>query len=92
MELDSARLARGIRSTRVVIDGAVRPAAIRFATDGNWKDRTRSNQAAGADLLDVGSLVVSPGLVDSSRARQRARAHRLGGLHHRDPRRGCRAA
>jgi len=56
---------RGIRSTRVVIDGAVGPAAIRFADDGTIAAIDRSYDGArGAGLLDVGSLVVSPGLVD----------------------------
>ena len=58
---------RGIRSTRVVVDGAVGPAAIRFAADGRIQaiDRRASDRGAGDDdLLDVGSLVVSPGLVD----------------------------
>jgi allantoinase len=53
---------RGIRSTRVVVDGAVGPAAIRFAADGTIAAIERNGD--GADLLDVGSLVVSPGLVD----------------------------
>jgi len=67
---DAARAARGIRGTRVVCDGAVGPAAIRFAAGGEGNGEGRGKIASierdggGAELLDVGSLVVSPGLVD----------------------------
>jgi allantoinase len=54
---------RGIRSTRVVVDGAVGPAAIRFGADGRIEQIDRGG-GGGAELLDVGSLVISPGLVD----------------------------
>jgi len=54
---------RGIRSTRVIIDGTVGPAAIRFAADGTIAAIDRGGAGAD-DLLDVGSLVVSPGVVD----------------------------
>jgi allantoinase len=55
---------RGIRSTRVVVGGAVGPAAIRFGADGRIEQIDRDGAGDG-ELLDVGSLVVSPGLVDS---------------------------
>src|SRR5882724_1289612 len=61
---DPAHLRRGIRSTRVVCDGAVGPAALRFAPDGRIAAVERGSGAGGDDLLDVGALVVSPGLVD----------------------------
>jgi allantoinase len=54
---------RGIRSARVVLDGTVVPAAIRFGADGRIERIDRDGVSDG-ELLDVGSLVVSPGLVD----------------------------
>jgi allantoinase len=54
-----------VRSRRVVVDGAVRPAAIHIeagviADVAGW-----SELPPGAPLHDAGDLVVSPGLVDS---------------------------
>ena len=54
-----------IRSRRVITPSGVRDAAIHFENEkivalGNWND-----VADGADVVDVGELVVMPGIVDS---------------------------
>lgn len=54
-----------IRSRKVVLPSGVRPAAVHFANGtirhvGEW-----TNAHDGADLIDVGSSVVMPGIVDS---------------------------
>jgi allantoinase len=61
------RRLRGITSARVVHDGGVGPASVLFDATGRIEAVVRSARAAGvsgADLLDVGDLVVSPGIVD----------------------------
>lgn len=53
---------RGIRSERVVTDGSCRPATVLVA-DGRIEEIV-SEHLDGPDILDVGTLAVSPGLVD----------------------------
>jgi allantoinase len=54
---------RGIASRRVVLDGGVTTATVRFA--GERIEAVVPGVVADAGILDVGDLVVSPGLVDS---------------------------
>jgi allantoinase len=58
----------GVRSRRVVVGdgGAVRPATVLFDGDGHIEAVLAggATTAVGADVVDVGDLVVSPGLVD----------------------------
>src|ERR1700761_2884958 len=53
---------RGIRSERVIVDETCGPATVLVA-DGRI-EAVISEGAPSPDILDVGALVVSPGLVD----------------------------
>jgi allantoinase len=52
-----------IKSTRIVLDDAVRPGALLIGAAGRIID-VLASAPAGYDVLDVADLVVSPGLVD----------------------------
>lgn len=61
---------RGLRSTRVVLpDGRVAPAEVLFDSDGRieavLEGGTAGRRTTETGVLDVGDLVVGPGLVDS---------------------------
>jgi allantoinase len=57
---------RGVRSTRVVLpDGRVAPAAVLFDGEGRIEAVLEGGAITDAGVLDVGDLVVAPGIVDS---------------------------
>src|SRR5438128_12312030 len=54
-----------VRSTRVVLPGIEQPASIQIDDGRILHVRGYDDRPAGVDLLDVGNLVVSPGIVDT---------------------------
>ena len=54
-----------IRSERVVTPGGIRPATIRIVDGVITGVSSHGNTTAGVDVMNVGQLVVLPGLVDS---------------------------
>lgn len=54
-----------VRSTRVVVDGALRPAAVHIAVGRIVAVAAHGEAPRGARLIDAGDDVVAPGLVDT---------------------------